>query len=105
MDNTDNPAPENDPQLQRFEFESDGQVIGFIDYYLFSLVVIVTHTEVNSALEGRGNGSRLAQAALSFFGGQGKQVVPVCGFMASFIRKNRKYVDLVTPECQRIFNL
>lgn len=96
---------EQDPHLRRYDYSDHSGQLGFIDYYLFGQVAIVTHTEVNPALEGNGHGSRLAQAALDFFLGLGVQVVPVCGFMASRIRKFPQYIVLLTPECRRIFDI
>ena len=90
---------------RRYELVNEGRLIGFIEYYLFGAVAIVTHTEVDPAIEGSGHGSELARRALDYLHGQDKQVVPVCGFFASFIRKNPEYIGHVTPESRRIFKL
>jgi predicted GNAT family acetyltransferase len=85
-------------------FENE-QLVGFIEYYLFDKVVIVTHTEIDSAMEGKGLGSQLASHALQFFSGQAKQIVPICGFFAKYLRKNPQFACLVTPESRKIFNI
>jgi uncharacterized protein len=89
----------------RFELLMDGHSQGFVEYYLFNHVVIVTHTEVDPRWEGKGYGSRLARQALDYFRSENKQVVPICGFFAHQIRRYPEYADLVTLECRRIFNL
>jgi uncharacterized protein len=94
-----------DDACQRFHLKDNGRINGFIEYYPFKRIVIVTHTEVLPELEGKGLGSELARSAVAFFREQGKQVVPVCGFFAQFLRKHPEYMDVVTPESRRIFNI
>lgn len=79
--------------------------IGFVEYYLFAHVVIVTHTEVDPRHEGKGYGSELARQALDYFRSEKKRVVPVCGFFARQMRRHPGYASLLTPECRRIFNV
>lgn len=89
----------------RYQWTENGMCRGFIEYYAFGKVAIVTHTEVDPGLKGGGHGSRLAAQALAFFREQDCQVVPVCAFFAHFIRKNPEYVNIATPESRRIFDL
>lgn len=90
---------------QRLTLQSAGQAVAFVDYYLFSRVAIVTHTEVDPAHEGKGYGSAMARQALEHFRKQEWHVVPVCGFFAEQIRRQPEYLDLLTPGCRRIFGL
>jgi uncharacterized protein len=90
---------------QRLVLRSAGRAVAFVEYYLFGRVAIVTHTEVDPAFEGRGHGSEMARQALAHFRGQGWRVVPVCGFFAEQIRRQPDYLDLLTPQCRRIFGL
>jgi predicted GNAT family acetyltransferase len=105
MENTNNMIIEEADAPDRFEFTEQGKSIGFIEYYAFEHIAIIVHTEVNSALEGKGHGSRVAQHALEYMRGQQKQVVPICGFFAHFLRKHPEYTELVTPESRRIFKI
>jgi uncharacterized protein len=89
----------------RFELKDKGVAIGFIEYYPFEHIAIVTHTEVKPALEGKGQGSELARQAVAYFQSEGKQIVPICGFFAHFLRKHPEYVNMVTPASRRIFNI
>ncbi len=90
---------------RRYELMLEGGGAGFVEYYVFGDVAIVTHTEVDPAHEGRGLGSQLARQALDYLRSEQKRVVPVCGFLAHQIRRHPDYADLLTPECRRIFNV
>lgn len=89
----------------RFALTMEGGGAGYVEYYLFGDVAIVTHTEVDPAHEGLGLGAQLACKALDYLRSEHKRVVPVCGFLAYQIRRHPDYADLLTPECRRIFNV
>jgi len=67
------------------------------DYQLKNNILILTYTEVSPALEGRGVARKLVQTALDEARGKGYQVVPLCPYVAGFIRKHTEYQDLVMP--------
>lgn len=90
---------------KRFELTLEGGVAGFVEYYDFGDVAIVTHTEIDPAHEGRGLGSQLARHALDYLRSERKSVVPVCGFLAHQMRRHPDFADLLTPECRRIFKI
>jgi predicted GNAT family acetyltransferase len=98
-----NAASTDDSAMRRYPLIVDSREIGFIQYYLFSHVAIVTHTEIAQGHEGKGYGAALAQQALDYFRSEGRQVVPVCGFFAAYLRTHAEYADLVTPACRHIF--
>ncbi|MET0964441.1 MAG: GNAT family N-acetyltransferase [Noviherbaspirillum sp.] len=89
----------------RFELRIEGCAAGFIEYYLFDSVAIVTHTEIHPGREGKGLGAELVRQALDYLRGRQMRVVPVCGFFAHQMRSYPGYADLLTPQCRRIFNL
>ena len=62
-----------------------------------------THTEVVPQFEGQGLGSRLAKFALDDVRRRGLQVVPVCTFVAGYIRRHPEYHDLVSEANRRAF--
>jgi predicted GNAT family acetyltransferase len=64
-----------------------------------------THTEVQPANEGQGVGTAIARHVLDQARAQGRHVIPVCTFMAGWIRKHPEYVDLVRPDIQRAFKI
>ena len=96
---------QTDTDARRFELESDGRCVGFVEYYLFGDVAIVTHTEVPTGSEGKGRGANVVRHAIDYFKLEGIVVVPVCGFFAAQIRRNADYKPLLAPGCKRIFNL
>lgn len=98
-------TPQEDCILQRYEWIDDNRVIGFVDYYVFDEVCMIMHTEVVPALAGRGLGSQLANKAMEHVAKIGKTIVPICGFIAHYLRKNPQHHALVNPETRRIFNI
>ena len=89
----------------RFEATKNGALAGYVEYNVLSEALMFTHTEVIEAFEGQGVGSALAKHVLGEARRQGKQVIPVCQFIAGYIRKHREYVDLVRPDVQRAFKI
>ena len=94
-----------DSTIHRYQYIEEEKVVGFIEYYLFDGIAMITHTEVRPEYGGKGYGSKLARQALEYFKTEQKKIVPVCGFFAQFIRKHKKYADAVTPEGKRVFNI
>ncbi len=86
----------NNIEAQRFEAELDGER-AVTDYHLKDNIIILTHTEVSPALEGRGVARRLIQTALDEAREKGYQVVPLCPFVAAYVRRHPEYQDLVMP--------
>lgn len=58
-------------------------------------VVLMPHTVVDDAAEGRGVGSALARHALDAARDAGRRVRPTCPFVASWIERHPAYADLV----------
>ncbi|GAA1874715.1 GNAT family N-acetyltransferase [Actinomadura bangladeshensis] len=79
----------------RYEVRVDGDLAGFVDYEREEGSVVLVHTEVDSAFEGKGIGSALARGALDDIRGKGGTVVPVCPFIKKWIEKHPDYQDLV----------
>lgn len=78
----------------RFEIEKDG-LLAILEYNLQNGAIIFTHTGVPDALGGQGIGSRLARAGLDHAHTAGLKVVPLCSFIANYIRKHPEYQDLL----------
>ena len=64
-----------------------------------------THTEVLSRSEGQELGSKLAKSVLDEVRTRGLRTIPVCTFMAGYIRKHAEYLDLVAEEHRRAYSL
>lgn len=80
----------------RYELTVDG-LMAISEYNRLANAIMFTHTEVPETLEGQGVGSALAKGALDDVRAQGLQVIPLCPFIAAFIRRHQEYVDIVSP--------
>jgi hypothetical protein len=84
----------DDSGRRRYELEVDGG-LAFIDYRRNDRTVSMTHAEVPAFLRGAGVGSRLVAGALALVRERGEQVVPLCAFVAHYIRRHPEYRDLL----------
>jgi predicted GNAT family acetyltransferase len=96
---------ENNAAQHRYEAFADGKLAAYSEYNLLSDSIMFTHTEVLPEHEGKGVGSFIARSALDDARRQGKFVIPVCQFIAAYLRKHRDYLDLVKPEMQTAFKI
>lgn len=93
----------DDPQELRYEAIREGRLVGVIRYRVEPGVVVLVHTEVDEAVEGTGVGSQLVRGALADLRARGLRVVPLCPFVAAYLRRHPEDADLVgtdpaTPE-------
>ena len=87
-----------DPEATRFVALVDGDPSGaFLDVDERDDHWALIHTEVPSALGGRGIGSALVRAALERARDEGVRVNPHCGFVAAWLRRHPDHHDLVHP--------
>lgn len=89
----------------RFELHADGELAGFAEYSLVKTGMLFSHTEVLPAFEGRGVGSALVRHALDEVRSRSLMAIPVCPFVAAFLRKHPDYQDLVSPESRRAYKI
>jgi uncharacterized protein len=82
---------------QRYEAWVEGKLAGSAHYRLDDGPVVFTHTEVEPEFEGRGIAGRLAEAALGDARRSGRQVIPLCPYIAGYVRRHPGLVDLVVP--------
>ncbi|MBV8135196.1 MAG: N-acetyltransferase [Deltaproteobacteria bacterium] len=85
----------NNPYRHRFETTVDGQV-AVLNYKQDGKCITFIHTEVPQKLAGRGVGSALAKAGLTYAREQGLQVIPKCEFVASYIEKHSEFGNLLS---------
>jgi predicted GNAT family acetyltransferase len=85
----------DNPTRSRYEAHAGGEVAGYITYRTRPGVVVLVHTEVEPAFEGRGVGSKMARSVLEALRSGGMQVDPVCPFIVSYIKRHPEYDDLV----------
>ena len=78
----------------RFEAYLDGET-AFTEYVIHDGAMVLPHTVVPPAFEGRGVGSALAKAALGYARNHHHTVKPICPFIAGYIRKHPEWADIV----------
>ena len=84
----------HDVQAQRFVAVVDGRECECA-YLLADGVARLVHTEVPRALEGRGIAAALVRQALEWARAEGLKVRPVCGYVASYMRRHPQTQDLL----------
>jgi len=100
------PVLSNNEAARRYEAHVDGDLAALAEYNLLTDAIMFTHTEVMPAHEGKGLGSKIAKHVLDDARAKGLHVIPVCQFIAGYIRKHRdEYADLVRPDIQRAFKI
>ena len=88
----------DNPAQSRYELLVDGRLAGFAQYRLNGTRITMYHTEVEPEYEGRRLGDELARRALDGVRRRGLQLVPLCPFIAAYIRRHPdEYLDLVAP--------
>ena len=81
-------------EAKRYEFEVEGH-LARIEYIKAQDRIYLTHTEVPEALAGKGIGSALVKASLADIKQQGLTLVPLCPFVALFLKRNPEWKELV----------
>lgn len=82
------------PERHRFEAVLDGEVVGFAAYQKTDELIVFTHTEVDSSLEGQGVGGALIRDALDHVRELGLRVLPICPFVQAWMLRHPDYTDL-----------
>jgi predicted GNAT family acetyltransferase len=86
----------NNAEAQRFEAQlGDDRAVA--EYHLKNNIIIFTHTEVPEVMEGKGVAGRLIKTALDASRAEHYEVVPLCPFVAAYIKRHHEYQDLVMP--------
>lgn len=85
------------PEESRYELRLDGRLVGLAAYRRRNGTIVFTHTEVSKDLSGRGLGTKLAGEALDDARAKGLEVVPLCPFVAHYIKAHPEYEDVVAP--------
>ena len=93
------------PGLKHFEIRVDDQLAGFTAYRLDGDRYAFTHTEIDSAFEGRGLGSVLIKSVLDQMRSRRIEVLPYCPFVRRYISRHTEYLDLVPAADRGRFDL
>ncbi len=90
----------NNLERRRFEIEIDG-LFAFAEYLLVrDERIILTHTEVPPALEGNGLAAKLAEYAFAYARERRLNIMPLCPYMAGYMKRHPEYHDLLQPGFQ-----
>jgi uncharacterized protein len=95
---TDDPGVVDNTDAHRYEIRVGSELAGLANYDVSHRSgdrIVFTHAEIAPAFEGQGLGSRLARAALDDARAQKLTVVPLCPFIAGWIRRHPEYVEAV----------
>ncbi len=85
---------EHNEAASRFEIEIE-EKLSLVDYIKQENILVVTHTGVPAALEGRGIAAALTKALLEYVRKNNLKVRPVCPYTKAYIQKHVDYNDLV----------
>jgi uncharacterized protein len=88
----------DNPDQLRYELWLGQTRAGFLAYRREPGTVVLIHTEVDPAVEGRGLGSRLVAGALADLRSRRLKVVPLCPFVADYLRRHPEQQDLVVRD-------
>jgi len=98
------PAVTDHPERKRFEAVVEGQT-AIAEYNLVQGAIIFTHTEVPSALEGRGIGKALILAGLALARDRGLKVIPLCPFFAAYMKSHPETHDILHPDYRAVLGV
>ena len=87
-------AVRNNEQASRYEMQTEAG-LAVLEYMRDGKRLALVHTEVPRAVESRGLGAQLVQAALDDAIAQGLRIVPMCAFVRAYIARHPEYVTLV----------
>lgn len=82
------------PEASRFEAAFDAG-LAVCAYRRQDDLLLVTHTEVPPALEGRGIAAALVRATLDWARAEGLRVRPLCSYVAVYMRRHPQTQDLL----------
>lgn len=88
----------HDPENRQFTVEVDGEFAGKAEYRLRGETYLFTHTEVDSKFQRLGVANRLAEWALDYVRDQERTLVPLCPFIAAYIKRHTEYDEIVDHE-------
>ncbi len=96
------PATESTISLNRakkqFELHTDGKLSLMAFFQPDEHTLALTHTEVDPALEGQGIGSNLVKQVLEYAERQHQKIVPLCPFVATYIKRHPDWQRVVSTE-------
>lgn len=94
----------DNPEEQRYEVHLNGTV-AVLEYERSDGQIALIHTEVPDSLSGHGIAGALAKTALDDARAQHVTVLPLCEFVAAYIKRHPQEADVLSPsERERLLN-
>ena len=84
----------NNEARKQYEVHTEGVVLR-IEYIRAQDRIFLTHTEVPKSMEGKGLGSAIVQLALEDIEQKGLTLVPLCPFVALYLKRHPEWKRLV----------
>ncbi|MGW7294576.1 GNAT family N-acetyltransferase [Streptomyces xiamenensis] len=81
----------------RYEILVDGRRAGLTAYRDLGTQRVFFHTEIDEAFAGQGLGRQLVQQALADVRASGMRIVPVCPYVAKFLKRHDEFADITDP--------
>ena len=92
----------DDAASGRYRLLLGSDEVGFIEYDLVGDgSILIKHTEVPTAHEGKGFASKLMQSALDHVREQNKTAIPICPYALNWVRRHPAYHDVVREDLRR----
>lgn len=91
------PIVERIDTKHRYEILVDGKRAGLTAYRDRDAQRVFYHTEVDDAFAGQGLASQLVTQALTDVRNSGKRIVPVCPYVAKYLKKHDEFADITDP--------
>ncbi|MDP4300058.1 GNAT family N-acetyltransferase [Leptothrix discophora] len=89
---------QHQPEHRRFIAEVDGHLCeAAYRWREDGRSIVLNHTEVSPALQGRGIAAALVRVALDWVRTEGLTVVPSCSYVRTYMRRHRDTQDLLAP--------
>lgn len=83
----------NNTAENRFEVSIDGQ-LAKLDYMMDGDIIVMTHVGVHPDQRGMGIAGKITQVALDYAKENSLRVIPMCSYIAAYIRRNPQYMEL-----------
>jgi predicted GNAT family acetyltransferase len=81
------------PEKNRFEISIDNQ-LSKLDYFLDKDTMVITHVGVYPEHRGQGVAGKITEVALKYAEENSLRVVPMCPYVATYIRRHPQYIPL-----------
>lgn len=88
------------PAKNRFETWIDNR-LSKLDYLLDEHTIVMTHVGVYPEHRGQGVAGKLVEVALKYAKENSLRVIPMCPYVAAYIRRNPQYIDLTKQKASQ----